>query len=167
MRQAMIFTAAIAICALSVEARADDCAVIFKAFTDLSAVPQYASTTTQDGIAMKAVVIGDTVYANPGGKWTKVPLKAGGRLGMLKSFVPDAASLKDCKAGTADEIEGKAMATYSYIVPVPENMKQFAGPDTDKPQTVWIGADDGLPYKMVAGGIELTVTYAGVVAPIP
>lgn len=168
MRQAVLFTAAIAICGLSAEARADDCATVFKAYSDLSAVPSYASTMTQAGMVMKAVVIGETVYANADGQWTKVPLKAGGRLGMLKSFVPEAGSLQDCKAGAADAIDGKAMATYSYVVPVPEEMKAFAGPDADKPQTVWIGVDDGLPHKMVAGGgIELTIAYDGVVAPIP
>lgn len=146
-------------------ARADDCAVIYSAFESLAAAPSYSQSVAMvDMPAIKAIVIGETIYAHDGSKWTKLGLKAGGRAGMLAQFVPGPGSLKDCRSAGADEVDGKAMTTYTYVPPVPEGMEQFA--PKDPAQKLWIGDADGLPYRMTAEGMEVSFSFEAVAPPM-
>jgi hypothetical protein len=146
-------------------ARADDCAAIYAAFEALAKAPSYTQTITMaDMSAMKAIVIGETVYAHDGSEWTKISLKSGGRADILAQFVPNAGSLKDCRSAGADEVEGKAMTTYSYVPPVPEGMEKFA--PKDPKQQVWIGDADGLPYRMTAEGMVVAISFEPVAPPM-
>ncbi|MDO9416153.1 hypothetical protein [Pararhizobium sp.] len=152
---------------LSTAANADDCETILKSYEALAATPSYSQTiVSKDSSKMQSVAIGDLLYLNADGTWQKVQLQPGGRLGILKSFVPDAASLKDCTQDGSEELNGKAMTIYSYTPPAIEGMGD-AG--KSGPQKLWVGNDDGLPYRMVAvnEGIEMTIAYDGVAAPIP
>lgn len=150
---------------LPIPAFADDCAPIYKAFEALSVAPSVSQTiATPDMPPMRSVIIGDTLYAHDGTKWVKIVLKAGGRMGMLKQFVPDAGSLKDCALTGADTIDGKAMTTYAYVPPTPEGMEAFAPKDPN--QKLWVGDDDGLPYRMTAEGTEVTISYDKVEPPV-
>ena len=150
----------------SVPARADDCATIFKAFEALTGVPAYSQTVTmKDAGSLRSVVIGDVMYANDGSKWMKIPLKAGGRRGMLKQFVPDGTHLKDCARVGSDTIGGAAMTVYSYVPPVPKGMEAFAA--AGGAQKLWVGVSDGLPRRMTTDSMEMTISFDAVTAPIP
>lgn len=145
--------------------RADDCAIILKAFETLAVAPSYSQTISmKDTPPMLSIAIGDVLYVNADDKWQKVQLKPGGRLGILKTFVPDAASLKDCSANGSDTLDGKAMTTYTYTPPIPEGMEGLA---KGGPQTLWVGDADGLPYRMTTEDIEMTMSYDAVTPPIP
>jgi hypothetical protein len=145
--------------------RADDCAIILKAFETLAVAPSYSQTITmKDTPPMLSIAIGDVLYVNADDKWQKVQLKPGGRLGILKTFVPDAASLKDCSANGSDTLDGKAMTTYTYTPPIPEGMEGLA---KGGPQILWVGDTDGLPYRMTTEDIEMTMSYDAVTPPIP
>ena len=147
-------------------ARADDCATVYKALTDLAAVPAVAQTIAMAGMEapMRSVAIGDALYTNDGAGWTKLPLAPGGRLGILTSMVPDSSSLKDCTDLGGETVEGRATTVYSYVPPVPKGMEGLAG--AGDPQKLWIGDADGLPYRMETGETKMSMTYEGVVAPI-
>lgn len=151
---------------VAVPARADDCATVYKALTDLAAVPAVAQTIDMGGQAapMQSVAIGDALYTNVGDGWAKLPLAPGGRLGILKSLVPDSASLKDCANLGRETVDGRATTVYSYVPPVPEGMEGLAG--AGDPQKLWIADADGLPYRMETGATKMSMTYEGVVAPI-
>jgi hypothetical protein len=147
-------------------ALADDCDAIDKAFEALSIQPTVSQTVAMSDMPpIQSVIIGDTFYAHDGTKWTKITLKPGGRTGMLRQFVPDATSLKECAAAGADTIDGRSMTTYTYIPPTPEGMEAFA--PKDPRQKLWIGDADGLPYRMTAEGMEVNVSYGKVEPPIP
>lgn len=160
----------LALCVLALgaaaPARADDCATVYKALTDLAAVPAVAQTIAMAGLAapMQSVAIGDAVYANDGGGWKKMPLAPGGRVGILKSMVPDSASLKDCTNLGAESVDGRATTVYRYVPPVPKGMEGLPG--AGDPQKLWIGDADGLPYRMETGTTKMSMAYEGVVAPI-
>lgn len=146
-------------------ARADDCATIYKALTDLASAPAVAQTIALAGQAapMRSVAIGDAFYTNDGTGWTKLPLMPGGRLGMLQAMAPDSSSLTDCVSLGSETVDGRATTVYSYVPPVPKGMEGLAG--AGGPQKLWIGDADGLPYRMKAETTEMTMTYEGVVAP--
>lgn len=147
-------------------ARADECATIFKAFEALSTAPAYSQTITmKDAGTLRSVVIGDVMYANDGSKWMKLLMKPGGRRGILKQFVPDGSHLKDCVRVGSDTLGGVATAVYSYVPPVPKGMEAFAG--AGGPQKLWVGVSDGLPRRMTADAMEMTISFEAVSAPIP
>lgn len=150
----------------SVSVRADDCATIYKVFEALTTVPAYSqSVTMKDSPPLRSVVIGDVMYVNDGSNWMKIALKAGGRRGMLKQFVPDGSLLKDCTRLDSDTIDGAAMTVYSYVPPVPKGMEAFAA--AGGVQKLWVGTSDGLPRRMTTDTVEMTISFDGVVAPIP
>jgi len=162
----VLIAAAVLVAFVQSPVSADDCAPIYRAFEALSAAPSVSQTVSMAGMPpMQSVIIGDTVYAHDGTKWIKIVLKAGGRMGMLKQFVPDAGSLKDCVAAGVDTLDGKAMTTYTYVPPTPAGMEAFAPKDPG--QKLWVGDEDGLPHRMTAEGTEVTISYDHVEPPVP
>ncbi|MFK8250559.1 hypothetical protein [Ancylobacter terrae] len=155
---------ALAACAVT-PARADDCAVIYKAFEALAGAPSYSQDVTVQGNRLRSVVIGDVMYVNSGSDWQKIPLTAEGRRGILKQFLPDGTYLKECAKVGSETIGGKAMTVYSYVPPVPKGMEAFA--DAAGPQKLWVGVADGLPYRMTASSVDMSISFDGVTAPIP
>lgn len=155
---------ALAACVVT-PARADDCAVIYKAFEALAGAPSYSQKVTMPDTSLQSIVIGDVMYVNTGTTWQKIQLKADGRRGMLKQFLPDGTHLKDCAKVGSETIGGKAMAVYTYVPPVPKGMEAFA--DAAGPQKLWVGVADGLPYRMTASSVDMTISFEGVTAPIP
>ena len=155
----------LAAAALPSPARADDCAAIYQAYEKLSTAPSYASVVTvKDKGTIRSIVIGDTFYVQKGSEWVKIPIKPGGRLAMMKSFVADAASLEDCRQVGTDQLDGRSMTAYSYAPPVPKGKEGQAG--AGGAQKLWVGAD-GLPYRMSTAQLDMTISYDDVTAPIP
>ncbi|WP_439528576.1 hypothetical protein [Pannonibacter sp.] len=154
----------LALCLAASPVRADTCAAILKAFEALAAVPGYSQMVRMpDMPPIQSIAIGDVLYVNPGDKWQKVTLKPGGRLGILKAVVPDAASLKDCAKAGADMIDGRSMTTYTYVPPALKGAESLAKPGV---QTLWVGDSDGLPYKMTDTDIEMTISYSNITPPV-
>ena len=150
----------------SISARADDCAIILKAFEALAAAPAYSqSVTMKDGATLRFVVIGDVMYVNDGSNWNKIPFKASDRRNMLKQLVPDDMHLKNCTRVGSEAIDGAAMTVYSYIAPVPKGMEALV--PTNVVQKVWVGVSDGLPRRMTTDSVDMNIRFDGVTAPIP
>jgi len=145
---------------------ADACETVRAAFEKLATAPAVHQTVAiADMPTMQMVIVGDAMYVDQGaGTWMKVPVNPGLRAQMLQETVPDASALKECREAGAEAISGVAATVFEYLPP------SFAG-ETPAPQKLWIGDADGLPYRMItvsAGkSMEMTISYAGVTAPIP
>ena len=146
-------------------ALADACETVKAAYDRLAAAPAVAQTVTMAGMpAMRMVTIGDTLYMDPGqGTWTTVPLQPGMRAEMMAETVPDASALTGCREVGSETLDGAAMTVIEYTPPAIDGTAMA-------PQTVWIGADDGLPHRMTAvqdgEPFEMRIGYEGVTAPV-
>ncbi|MFK8250560.1 hypothetical protein [Ancylobacter terrae] len=149
----------------SVPARADDCPAIFKAFETLMKTSTYSQNIAMKEMSLRSIVMGDVIYMNSDGTWTKVALKPGGRQEMLKQFVPDGSHLKECAKVGTESIGGKAMTIYRYVPPVPKGMEGLPGAGV--PQKLWVGDSDGLPHRLTTDAMEMTISFEPVTAPIP
>ena len=82
---------------------------------------------------------------------------------MMAETVPDASALTGCSEVGSETLDGAAMTVIEYTPP-PIDGTAMA------PQKVWIGADDGLPYRMtsVQDGepFEMSIGYENVTAPL-
>jgi hypothetical protein len=138
-----------------------DCAEIAAAFEKLGQVPAFQQTILQDGMSMEATAIGDTLYMAMEGEVHTLPLVDGGRAEMFASIF-DILTVKDCAALPGEELDGRAMQVFEYLLPpnppfVPEATMQ----------RLWVGVEDGLPYRATNPTGEVTLRYEGVEAPTP
>lgn len=139
----------------------EDCATIAAAFEKLGQVPAFQQTIVQDGLTMEATAIGDTLYMAMEGEVHSLALDEGGRAQMFASIF-DRLTVKDCTALADEELGGKAMRVFDYVLPanppfVPEAMTQ----------RIWISTDDGLPHRATNPTGEVAIRYEGVEAPMP
>ena len=146
-------------------ALAGPCDDVKTAYDRLAVAPAVAQTVTMTGMPpMRMVTIGDTLYMDQGeGTWITVPLQPGMRAEMMAKTVPDASALSGCSEVGSETLDGAAMTVIEYTPPPMEGM-------APAPQKVWIGAEDGLPYRMtsVQDGepFEMSIGYEGVTAPV-
>jgi hypothetical protein len=138
-----------------------DCADIAAAFEKLGQVPAFQQTIVQDGTSMEATAIGDTLYMVMDGEVTKLPLVEGGRAQMFASIF-DTLTVKDCTALPDETLDGKEMRVFDYVLPpnppfIPEALAQ----------RVWVGVEDGLPYRSTNPTGEVLIRYEEVEAPAP
>lgn len=149
---------------VSTSALAGDCDAVAGAYDLLSRAPAYRQLTSLDGKPLlDSIAIGDDLYVRDGDNWTKTSLGKGQRAAMTKRMVPDAASLKDCGAAGDETLDGAAMHVYDYTPPA------VAGMGDPGPQRVWIGADDGLPHRMLSESTKTDVRlqFDNINAPAP
>jgi hypothetical protein len=147
--------------ALPAVAAPEDCAAIGEAFAKMGTVPAFHEKVEQGGVTMEMTAIGDTLYMMMDGQVTELPLQAGGRAQLFAGMF-DQFTVTDCSALPDEAIEGRALRVFDYVLPadgglIPEAIEQ----------RVWIGVDDGLPYRATNPSGSVTITYAGVVAPKP
>lgn len=138
-----------------------DCAAIAAAFERMGTVPAFHEKIEQDGTTFEATAIGDTLYMVMDGETTELPLPPGGRQ-KLFATVFDTLTVTDCSAQPDDTIDGRPMKVFAYVLP-PDGGLITEAID----QSVWIGADDGLPYKATNPSGTVIVTYEGIEAPAP
>lgn len=148
-------------CVAPASAAPEDCAAIAAAFERMGTVPAFHEKIEQDGTSFEATAIGDTLYMVMDGETTELPLPAGGRQKLFATIF-DAMVVTDCVAQAGETIDGRAMHVFSFVLPpdgglIPEAIEQ----------SVWIGADDGLPYKATNPTGSVTITYEGIEAPAP
>lgn len=141
---------------------ADDCAPVLAAYGKLAEVPAYRQVVAMAGQpGMETIAVGDTLYVQTHGKWTKMPLPPGGRKQVMQQALGGTDGIKACAAAGADAIGGAAMTVHAYDPPA------MGGFNTGR-QKVWIGDADGLPHRMATedGSTIVEIAYEGVVAPM-
>lgn len=138
-----------------------DCVDIEAAFEKLGQVPAFQQSIVQDGMNMEATAIGDTLYMAIEGEVTELPLTEGARAQMFAS-VFDILTVTDCVSLPGEDLDGTAMRVFEYLVPA---SPPFA-PEAIT-QRLWVGVDDGLPYRVTNPTGEVTLRYEGVEAPTP
>ena len=143
--------------------RADDCAPVTAAFEAQASAPTLSQTMTMQGRKMRSVFIGDTLHAEMEGVWKTVQMKPGGRLGMMRGMLGMAGGLSECADLGTETLDGTKVRVLSYRPPA------FPGAGPSGLQKIWIGLDDGLPYRLVGevDGLEAVFAYKDVKAPAP
>lgn len=143
-----------------------ECEAIGNAFKAIAAVPAYRQLIDMKDPPMKmeGVVIGETIYMNVDGKWNKVRLKPGGRMGMLDQIMV-MSLVSDCKDLRMENLPAGRAKVYEYMMAPPKGMPGVS----DKPakHTVWIGTSDGLVHRMVADTMTIELSFDKQVPPIP
>lgn len=140
-----------------------ECQAVVAAFTRLAEAPAYRQTVTLPGVGTMAMAtIGDTLYAEADGAWTKLPLRPGGRKEMMQQII-GTRPLENCEAAGSETVDGVATAIFAYRVPPIEGIS----PEPSD-QRVWIADADGLPVRMVsADGTEVSLSFAPFDPPVP
>ena len=139
----------------------EDCAAIAAAFTKMGTVPGFHQAVEQDGTSMEMTAIGDTLYMVMDGETTDVALPPGGREKLFAGIF-DIITVQDCTALPDESIDGRSTKVFEYVLPPDGALITEA-----ITQRVWIGTDDGLPYKATNPTGIVTITYEGVEAPAP
>ena len=102
------------------------------------------------------IVIGEKVYAKTGtsGKWeaTQIPSSAFLGEGEVTAEMIDE-MISEVQWMRWDEIEGKAVQVYGYI-----STTNSSDIELHSQTELWVGVEDGLPYKMVIDGEILSVS---------
>ena len=144
-----------------------ECQTIRASFDAVAAAPAYKQTIDMkaQGMVMEGVVIGDVIYMNPdGSRWVKLPLKKGGRKGMLDQIMSMSA-ISACAIARTETLSAGDMLVYDYMMAPPKGLPG-AG-DAPAKHQIWIGTKDGLVHRLVSEGINVTLTYGAIEAPIP
>lgn len=145
---------------LPVEAGAGPCDPIKAAYEKLAAAPAYRQTIKMAGQKpTETMAVGDTLYMNDGSGWESLKLKPGQRLGLMLAVIGQSESLTNCAEQPGETMGGVAVKVYSYDPPAMDDRGQGG------PQTLWVGADDGLPRRMRADTVELAISYEDVAPP--
>lgn len=139
----------------------EDCAAIATAFAQMGTVPAFHEKVEQDGTSMEMTAIGDDLFMVMDGETTKLPLPAGGREKLFAGIF-DVFTVTDCSALPDETLDGRATKVFDYVLPpdgglIPEAITQ----------RVWIGRDDGLPYKATNPTGSVTISYEGIEASAP
>jgi hypothetical protein len=157
---AAVFLAAVLVAAQAATARADDCAPIRAAYEKLAAAPAYRQIIKMPGQPpVEARAVGDMFYMRDGDGWESVRMKPGGRAEMMSQVIGQDGGLSRCAELAGDAWKGAAMKVYSYQPPAMGDVP------VGGPQTLWVGAEDGLPRRMTADTVELEISYEDVKAP--
>lgn len=140
-----------------------ECQAVVAAFTRLAEAPAYRQTMKLPGVGtMEMAAIGETLYIAADGKWSKLPLRPGGRKEIMQQII-GSRPLANCEAAGSETVDGVATTVLAYRVPPIEGL-------TDQPsdQRVWVGDADGLPLRMVsADGTEVSLSFAPFDPPVP
>lgn len=145
---------------LPVPVSAADCEPILEAFQALAARDTYAQTVTLDGSVMEMRVLPDAMYVSADGQWNSMPGGPEMRQQMLAQIMPDASALTDCRVAGPEMVGDVATTAYDYVIPELEAISAGAGT-----QRLLIRDEDGLPLVLRSSGVEVVITYDGVVAP--
>jgi hypothetical protein len=138
----------------------DEKSVIAKSAADLKNLKSYRvkMTMEQEGQTMETlveyalpdrfhmvsdlaemIVIGDDMYMKAGDTWTKVP--GGGAGAAVADVGVTEDQILEARLEGSEDVEGVPCQKYVYTAKVGDN------PPIEV--TAWIGAEDGLPYKVV------------------
>lgn len=145
---------------LPVPVSAADCEPILEAFQALAARDTYAQTVTMDGSVVEMRVLPDAMYVKADGQWNSMPGGPEMRQQMLAQIMPDASALADCRMVGPETVGDVATTAYDYVIPELEAISAGAGT-----QRLLIRDEDGLPLVLRSSGVEVVITYDGVVAP--
>jgi len=143
-----------------------ECEAIQNAYKAVASVPGYRQVVDMPGLStkMESVVIGDMIYARMDDKWRKIPLKPGGRIGMLTALL-DMTSIFDCKELRSETLPAGRVKVFEYMMTPP---KGLPGAGT-KParQVAWIGVTDGLVHRMTSDDTTIELDFRTQIPPIP
>ncbi|RXF68722.1 hypothetical protein [Hansschlegelia zhihuaiae] len=155
-----VFASLALMAAAPLPAGADDCAAVAAAYEKLAVAPAYRQTIKTFGQPpVEAMAIGDMFYVNDGDGWQSIRMKPGGRAEMMSQVVGQSGGLKDCVRKPDQTLNGVAVKVYGYRPPA------MGDADPSGAQTLWVGAEDGLPRRMETDGVELDISYDDVRPP--
>lgn len=144
-----------------------ECQTIRTSFEAVAAAPAYKQSMEMkaQGMTMEGIIIGDMVYMNPdGSRWVKLPLKKGGRKGMLDQIM-SMTGISNCAIVRAETLPAGDMLVYEYMMTPPKGLPG-AG-DAPAKHQIWIGTKDGLVHRIASDGITGNLTYGAIAPPIP
>lgn len=147
-------------------AQGNSCAMVQESFTAVATAPAYRQSTKVPGMpgGVEAIVIGDVIYARMDNKWNKIPLKAGGRKGMVEQLM-SLTNMSNCREIGTEDINGRKLTVIEYMMTAPKGMPGDDG--KPKKHSLWISQDNKRPYRLVSEGVEVDIQYENIAAPIP
>lgn len=133
------------------------CKPVIDADKARAAAPAWHAKKTMGNVSMEIIRLGNDVYANMGGTgWKQMPPP------MAASIVnagnqADQFTVSDCHKLGDEAVDGVPTSVWSFKTAI-KDKPPIAG-------KVWIGKQDGLPYREEGEKHAGTTSYTGVVAP--
>ncbi|MCA0401597.1 MAG: hypothetical protein LCH38_12365 [Proteobacteria bacterium] len=143
-----------------------ECEAIMNSFAAVAATPGYKQSVSvaEPKTEIEQIVIGEMLYTNAGGSWSKLKLKPGGRKGILDAIM-SMSSVSECKEIRVENLPAGRMKVYEYMMAPP---KLLPGSSTAPVKhEVWLGSSDGLVHRISAAGTIANITYGALTPPIP
>ncbi|MBN2501675.1 MAG: hypothetical protein JXB38_12910 [Anaerolineales bacterium] len=108
--------------------------------------PDRYAISSQDNYYTQIIIIGETVYGFADSQWAVLPMQAD-QLINPNALEELEATLQDLQYLGTETLNGELADVYSY-------QSQTTIGESQVPQTsrLWLGASDGLPYKIVIDG---------------
>lgn len=124
------------------------------------AQPAWHTTVASEGLTLESIKVDGKFYMADDGKWKKAPMNLDQAEKVAIKMMKDGKiKVTDCKDEGSDTVDGMEMSVISYVTEVPGSGVPAAA------TRLYIGKDDGLPYKSSSDEVTATYQYKGVVAP--
>lgn len=146
-----------------------ECEAVQNSFKAVSAVPGYrqvVEVTAPNSSKMEFVVIGETIYAQISGKWTKIPMRAGARASMLANIL-ETATISDCTEIRAETLPVGRMKVYRYTMTPLKPKSGPALPGGPVESEIWVGVADGLVHRLISPNTHVDLDFRTQIPPIP
>lgn len=119
------------------------------------------SVTESTGIKLEAIKVDGQFFMQMDGKWKKLPVDIMDKAEKtaITQMQEGIIKVTNCKDEGSETLDGMEMTVLSYTSEVPES-----GVPAENAK-LYIGKDDGLPYKNSSENTTATYHYKDVVAP--
>lgn len=118
------------------------------------------SVTESTGIKLEAIKVDGQFFMQMDGKWKKFPIDLDKAEKTAITQMQDGSiKVTNCKDEGSETLDGMEMTVLSYTSEVPESGIPAAN------AKLYIGKNDGLPYKNSSDNTTATYRYTDVVAP--
>lgn len=134
------------------------CEPILKSSEAKLGQPAWHSVTESGGIKLEAIKVDGKFFMADDGKWKKSPMNLDEAEKIAIEMLQDGKiKVSDCKDEGSETLDGVEMTVLGYTTEIP-GVPAVA-------TKLYIGKDDGLPYKSTSDKTTATYQYKGVVAP--
>jgi hypothetical protein len=136
------------------------CDPLLKASEAKLAQVAWHSVTESTGIKLEAIKVDGQFFMQMDGKWKKVPMDLDKAEKIAITQMQDGGiKVTNCKDEGSETVDGMEMTVLSYTSEIPKSGLSAAN------AKLYIGKDDGLPYKTSSDNTTATYRYKDVIAP--
>lgn len=160
--QRIVFCACLMIIANSAAALDAECDPLVKASEARISQSAWHTVTEGDELTLEAMKVAGKFFMQMDGSWQAMPMNLDNAEKIAIGQMQDGSiKVTECKMLDSVVLDGRALDVFSYKAEIVGSGMPAST------STLYIGKDDGLPYKLTDsdGGTQVTHRYEGVTAP--